>query len=89
MNKNELIERQEALIGELQSRVQNLGTELIDARNALLTEGILYGAAKRRIEYMSQKITSALDCHPNAVKYLLAEALEGHPNTHRCLAEKF
>lgn len=52
----------------LDSTIRNINTELFAARQELIAQGII-------MIHMRQKIESALSCHPSAVKYLLAEAL--------------
>ena len=69
-------------IAEYRQRVKELEEDLFAARQALIKQGLelrvseLHDQATNRLcMFMRQKIECALTCHPNAVKYLLEEAI--------------
>ena len=82
--ERDLFEARQALfsqgnyLAELEKRMVIAIDEIASTNTECAVKSIMLKASKKQIMFMRQKIECALTCHPNAVKYLLEEALGNH-----------
>lgn len=82
MQTDQYIEKLKDIESRFVEELKAKDKDLFAVRQTLLTQGLEMRmlelrneASNRQIMFMRQKIECALTCHPNAVKYLLEEAL--------------